>query len=93
MGGKRNKPGTPPHNQKITAAWKKQNSLASPLTAPSPPPGKQSYKSWQTRAQEASDKATGECWAEALEPSVLTKTPIKLVGSIEPSGGTFHSSF
>jgi hypothetical protein len=44
MGGKRNKPGTPPHNQKITAAWKKQNSLASPITAPLTPPSKQSYK-------------------------------------------------
>jgi hypothetical protein len=66
MGGKRNKPGTPPHNRKLTGVWKKQNSSVSPVKLLTAPPEKTAYKPWPERAQEASQSKDSSCWSEEV---------------------------
>jgi hypothetical protein len=66
MGSKRHKPGTPTHNRKITGAWKKLNSSASPVKLLPAPADKAPYKPWPERVKESSNVNETECWLEAL---------------------------
>jgi len=66
MGGKRHKPATPPHNRKITGAWKKLNASASPVKLLPAPGDKAPYEPWPERAKESSNVNETECWSEAL---------------------------
>jgi hypothetical protein len=73
MGGKRHKPATPPHNRKITRAWKKMNSSALPVKLLPAPADKAPYKPWSESAPESSNVNETECWSEAL--SHTSNTP------------------
>ena len=66
MGGKRHKPATTPHNRKITGAWKKLNSSASPVKLLPAPADSAPFKPWPESPKESSNVNETEFWSEAL---------------------------
>jgi len=66
MGGKRHKPANPPHNRKITGAWKKLNSSASPVKLLPAPADSAPFKPWPESPKESSNVNETEFWSEAL---------------------------